>query len=240
MAAETKTQLAQYFTPPAVAAFAFDALGLLGMEPPRRVIDPACGEGVFLRLARERFPEAELRGCDLDGALAAQWHAAGLTGPTARLLVQDGLDDAPWYGLTSGSFDLVVGNPPYGFGVPKPAGRERIEALFLKRFVELARRGGWIAIIVPEGILANARSQKLRDGFLRQAALRAVVALPEATFGRTGTRARTALLFARKGGEAQGDAALIWPTERRAGTSIRGYLDDALAALKAKTAHGKL
>jgi type I restriction-modification system DNA methylase subunit len=236
MAAQAQEQLAQYFTPRAVAAFAFDALASLGMQgAPRRVVDPACGEGVFLRLARERFPAAELWGCDLDGALAEGWRAAGLVEPAAHLLVQDGLDDAPGAGLRPGRFDLVVGNPPYGFGVPRPAGRERIEERFLRRFVELARPGGWVALVVPEGILANARSQALRDEVRRRAALRAVVALPEATFARSGTRARTALVLARKGREERdGKVAFIEPHgERPVGRkSLERYLGDALHALR--------
>lgn len=233
--ARTKDHLAQYFTPPAVAAFAFDALAALGVRAGRpRLIDPACGDGVFLRLARQRLPKADLWGCDLDGALAERWRAAGLAGPAARMLVQDGLHDAPCDGVASGTFDLVVGNPPYGFGVPRPAAGERIEALFLRRFVELARPGGWLAIVVPEGILANARSQKLRDWFLARAALRAVIALPEATFGRTGTRARTAILLARKDPQAGRLVVLASPlaTHARAGRALEAYLGDVLAALK--------
>jgi type I restriction-modification system DNA methylase subunit len=227
-------RLAQYFTPPAVAAFAFDALAAVGMvAPPRRVIDPACGEGVFLRLARERFPAAELWGCDLDGGLAERWRADGLAEPAARLLVQDGLHDAPWAGLAAGTFDLVIGNPPYGLGVARPGRGLRIEQLFVRRFLELARPGGWLAAIVPEGILANAQSQALRDELLRRASLRAVVALPEATFGRSGTRARTALLLAQKGRGSEGRVPLLRPLVERGGRrqAVEGYLNDALGLL---------
>ena len=43
-------KLAQFFTPQAVAAFALDALMALGLRPGSlRLIDPACGEGVFLQ-----------------------------------------------------------------------------------------------------------------------------------------------------------------------------------------------
>ncbi len=230
----TKERLAQYFTPPEVVDFALDALAALGMRPPQRIIDPACGEGIFLRRARERYPDAELWGCDMDDGLAERWEEAGLSEPSAWMLVQDGLHDAPWYGLVSGGFDLAVGNPPYGFAVGQGKGGERIEARFLKRFVELLARDGWMAVVLPEGILANARSQRLRDGLLRRLRLEAVVALPECTFSGSGTRARTALLLARKTADSSEAAAvLIEPEEAASGTeSLPRYLDDALALLR--------
>ena len=226
----TQAGLAQFFTPQAVAAFAFDALAALGPRGGRlRIVDPACGDGVFLHEAARRFPDAELWGCDVDAALQEAWRTAGLTEPRAHMAVQDGLTDAPLFGLGEGTFDLVVGNPPYGFGVPRPSGRERIEERFLLRFVALARRGGWVAIVVPEGILANARSQRLRNKVLDRLALKAVVALPEETFAAAGTRARTALLVGRKGRAEDGEALLASP---RGGAGLESYLRDVLQRVR--------
>jgi len=228
-----RAELGQFFTPQPVAAFVLDALMALGQGGGRlRVVDPACGKGVFLREARHRFPEAELWGCDLDAGLAGAWTEFSDT-PRAHLFVQDGLVDAPLLGLGAGSFDLVIGNPPYGFDVPRQRPGERIEASFLKRFVELARRGGWVGAVVPEGIVANAQSQGLRDWLLGRVGLAAVVALPEATFARTGTHARTVVLLARKGGSGGGSALLARPTAERGGRDgLRAYLAEVLAALR--------
>ncbi|MFW6161259.1 MAG: N-6 DNA methylase [Planctomycetota bacterium] len=227
-----RAELAQFFTPPAVVAFAFDALAALGLRGGRlRIVDPACGEGAFLQEAARRFPEAELWGCDVDAALGDAWEAAGLSGPRVHLRVQDGLVDAPLLGLGAGGFDVVVGNPPFGFGVPRPARGERVEQQFVRRFIELAATGGWVAVVVPEGILANARSQGLRDWVLERAALRAVVALPEATFAATGTRARTALVIAQRGEASAGTTLLAAPGD---GAELSDYLADVLAELKSR------
>jgi type I restriction-modification system DNA methylase subunit len=229
-----RADLAQYFTPRPVAAFALDALMALGLAPGRlRIADPACGDGVFLREARQRFAEAELWGCDIDPALADAWEAGGLGGPSVHLLVQDGLADAPGQGLRPGAFDLVVGNPPYGFAVPRPGPGERIEELFLRRFVALTRRGGWMAAVVPEGIVANARSQQLRDWLLDRVAIAAIVALPEATFARAGTRARTVVLLGRKGAASTAPVLLASPATHGTGRGALGaYLGDVLAAMR--------
>lgn len=234
-----RQKLAQYFTPQPVAAFALDALLALGLSGRRhRVVDPACGEGVFLKEALARFPEAEVWGCDLDEGLARQWQAAGLCGPNVHMQLQDGLLDAPLWGLGAGQFDLVIGNPPYGLGLARPERGEAIEALFVRRFVELARAGAWLAVVVPEGIVASARAQALRDWMLERVVLGAVVALPEATFAATGTSAHTALLLARKGGPAGRDVLMASPTAPcRSREGMAGYLGEALARIRGKANH---
>ena len=228
----TRCELAQFFTPLPVVAFAFDALAALGLRGRRlRVADPACGEGVFLQEAARRLPDAELWGCDLDEGLREAWQAAGLAEPRARMAVQDGLVDAPLFGLGAGTFDLVVGNPPFGSGVPRPAGGGRIETLFVRRFVALARLGGWVAAVLPEGIVANAQSQGLRDWVLDRLSVKAVVALPEATFAASGTRARTVLVVGRKGQAAGEQVLLASPSD---GAGLTAYLDDVLRTLKGR------
>jgi type I restriction-modification system DNA methylase subunit len=241
-----RRELGQYFTPQPVAAFALDALEAFGLAGGRlRVIDPACGEGVFLAEALRRFPAARVWGCDLDATLAERWRAAGLAGggamqgrgtaPRVHLHVQDGLLDAPLWGIGAGQFDLVLGNPPYGLGLPRPGHGESTEALFLRRFAELARRGAWLAVIVPEGIVASDRAQGLRDWLLDRVALRAVVALPESTFSVSGTAARTTLLLARKGEGAGGEALLASPPGPCSGRgALEGYLREVLSVIKGR------
>ncbi|HUT35838.1 MAG TPA: N-6 DNA methylase [Planctomycetota bacterium] len=231
-----RRKLAQYFTPQPVVGFALDALVGLGLSKARaRVIDPACGAGVFLVEARRRFPRADVWGCDLDAGLAERWRAAGLDGPRVHMLIQDGLLDAPLWGVGAGQFDLVLGNPPYGLGMPRPGRGEAIEALFVRRFVELAGSGGWIALVVPEGIVASDRAQGLRDWVLERTSLQAVVALPEDTFARAGTKARTALLLARKGGNAGEETLLASPSAQcRGREALAAYLDETLSAIKRK------
>lgn len=76
--------------------------------------------------------------------------------------------------------------------------RYPIEALFLERFVRLARPGGWIAIIVPEGLLANDRHLHVREWVMSFADLKAVVDMPCGTFWAARTTARTSLLILRR------------------------------------------
>lgn len=69
-----------------------------------------------------------------------------------------------------------------------------IENLFMERFVRLLRPGGWLAVVVPDGVLANARSSYVRDWMARRGRVAAVIGLPR-VFSRAGASARTAVLF---------------------------------------------
>jgi predicted RNA methylase len=182
----------QFFTPDAVVACCYALLaGSLPARP--QLVDPACGDGAFLRYAAAQGLAAreDIYGCDIDAALVGALVAAGL--PHVRRA--DGLDAAS---LPVGAFDLVIGNPPFGIAT---AGGERpmaSEVRFLLRALELVRPGGAIALVLPNGVLANERLRALRADLLRCCTLLAIVALPRATFQRTGTSAACSILLLRK------------------------------------------
>ncbi|MGQ9729826.1 MAG: N-6 DNA methylase [Candidatus Zipacnadales bacterium] len=239
---------AQHFTPLCAVDFVYDLLGELHLLPPYpRLIDPACGEGAFLRRAVERGVTLPNRvfGIERDPRLA-QLLAAG----TARLCiaVAEALGSLRVPRVT-GSFDLVVANPPYGTGMAglreltppaiaqliqgyalwalPPALRkcpppQRIrtypaEALFLELCVALARPGGHVAIILPEGVAANARYATVREWLLGQLQLEAVVGLPRGTFRRTGAAAKTVLFLLTKQRPTPGHRVLLGEVEEWGG-----------------------
>lgn len=72
------------------------------------------------------------------------------------------------------------------------------EVLFLERFVEVCRPGGWIAIVLPEGIFANRRWLHVREWLLGHLTVHVVAALPRGTFRAHATTARTCLLLMRR------------------------------------------
>jgi len=73
-----------------------------------------------------------------------------------------------------------------------------IELLFVERFVQLCKPGGWIAIILPDGVLANSQTQPIRNWLLLQGQVKAVISLPRCAFTGVGANAKTSVLFLRK------------------------------------------
>ena len=182
----------QFFTPEPVVACCYQ-LCADSLPAMPQIVDPACGDGAFLCYAAAHAitDRDRISGCDLDPALADVLATAGLP----RVRPADGLDTAS---LPAASFDLVIGNPPYGVGGTHNGGTAPAsEVRFLLRALELARPGGHVALVLPSGVLANQRLLTLRAGLLSRHTLLAVIALPRETFRHTGTSAACSIVLLR-------------------------------------------
>jgi len=73
-----------------------------------------------------------------------------------------------------------------------------VEILFLERFIQLTKPGGWIAIIIPDGILANSNSHYVREFIAEKTKIEAIISLPREAFKNVGTNAKTSILFLQK------------------------------------------
>ncbi len=337
----SKKELGQFFTPSQVADFMYELISTyLGKPIPEewKILDPACGEGIFLQRASEKsiVPDDHLYGIEIDPELHSVWEQSNIRN-RFNLFITDGLMNQSELGIQEDSFDLVIGNPPFGgaglkdllrllpeeerakgekdkewlfetekeeteevkavaekgleyakkspltssekhyfihlllslerydglkkapvnlsdeheggeetgiFGkvkkVPKIRTKDNrirtdalkkilqeldkgihkiegiilqnrslqdwvrrvasfpIEVLFVERFIRLAKPGGFIAIIVPDGILANYQLQFLRDWMMEKADHIATISLPRETFKESGIIAKTSIIFLRK------------------------------------------
>ena len=72
--------------------------------PPSRVLDAGCGTGALLRLAADRFPEAELVGADPSAEMIRVANGSDPRGGRLRF-VQAPAEEVP---LPSGHFDLAL------------------------------------------------------------------------------------------------------------------------------------
>jgi hypothetical protein len=183
-----------HFTPLDVAralvAFALDGLDL---DPARAALcDPACGGGAFLLAAAEHLhtlgatreqAARAVHGCDIDplaawvSATALELWAPGCDA-AARIHAADGIDGTVWQ---TGSFDAVVGNPPFQNQLQRATARSRDDharavdhlggrraayvdtaALFLVRGMHLVRPGGRVALVQPHSTLAARDATPVR------------------------------------------------------------------------------
>lgn len=193
-----------------------------------RVIDPACGDGAFLAHAlrcgltapdrlfgidkdpeiirRLRLPEG-VRLCAANSLLSSSEHADAsfdwvVGNPpfgTQALKTDPGLSDLAHiveehYGIWRGS--TICKSEPHI--LPERLAAYPIEILFLERFLQLAKPGGCVAILVPDGILSNARLAYVREWLSERAEIRAIVSLPQHIFCRNGAWSKSSILFCRK------------------------------------------
>lgn len=171
-----------------------------------KILDPACGDGVFLAgmwdklaLLGERLScpveASSLYGVDIDPSAVA---CARLRLPAQiKLVAADGLlfDPQAVFGVGDG-FDIIIGNPPYIkernnralFAAMRetPLGRRYHRGkmdywyYFLHRALELARPGGIVAFITPKYWLHSRGAAKLIRHIRRAAALIQIVDLGRA------------------------------------------------------------
>ena len=183
----------QFFTPPVVISFIIDLLGIKTGD----VLEPSCGGGAFLQALP---PACRVTGCELNLQAAA---VAQLLCPKATILTGDTLLRIE---ELRGRFDYCVGNPPFidfprgrSFdGYTLAAGQRDAVWYFLELGLEALRPGGWLAFVVPDGILANSGDLKQRMEMLNRYWLRACISLPRETFLHAGTGVKTSVLVVQR------------------------------------------
>lgn len=73
------------------------------------------------------------------------------------------------------------------------------EVLFLERcYKYLNEENGYLAIVVPDGILTNSSSQYVRDWLIEKFQILAIVSLPQHTFAHVKAGVKSSVLFLRK------------------------------------------
>jgi adenine-specific DNA-methyltransferase len=162
-----------FFTPPAIADFL--ASCAVEGDPTARVLDPTCGESVFLRAAGHELQAVgatredlanQIFGIDVEPDSVARSESALEAEHLAATLIVDDFFKVPTpaqIGCPVPGMDVVIGNPPY-IRYQEHAGiaRQRSRAAALAQGVRLSGlASSWAALLVhacaflkPEGRLA--------------------------------------------------------------------------------------
>jgi adenine-specific DNA-methyltransferase len=91
----TKNKFGQYFTPKVVADFMIE---MADISPKSRILEPSCGEGVFLELLQQKG-FYNLTAYEIDQELAQEFDCVRYESFVSAKI--------------NGKFDLIIGNPPY-------------------------------------------------------------------------------------------------------------------------------
>ena len=149
---EVKKRHGIFLTPKSIR----DRVWSLLPSAPRRILEPSCGTGEFILDALERFPEAAVRGVELNERMA---HSIE---PHERLEVTHGdfLEHV-------GTYDLIVGNPPYAVtSIRRPEcmrGRGNLFCLFLwKCLSSHLDPDGILAFVLPTSFLNSSYYEPCR------------------------------------------------------------------------------
>jgi hypothetical protein len=199
-----RSRLTGFYTPLPLAQVIWDGLIWLGLDKcgdGLKVLEPACGSGVFLSTMPDtlRSRVSHVRASELDKISARITHYLH---PSAVVHAEA----FETLALPANAFDLVISNVPFG-NIPifDPAIvadedflKRTLHDYFLSRAVRLTRPGGIVALLTSYGSL-DKKNSRVREWIAQHADLLAAMRLPSGTFaGNAGTKAGADLLFLRK------------------------------------------
>jgi SAM-dependent methyltransferase len=197
-----KAERGQFFTPRPLVELMVD---MANIRPGDRVLDPTCGSGTFLVVAKNRG--ADVDGIEVDPELVALCRLnLALHGANPRSVRQADLFREP----VEEQWDVILANPPFSVRIDHPEalarfslahGRGRVasDTLFLQAAHDRLRPGGRLAVVLPRSILSNDSYSWLRQWLSARFVRRAIVSLPEGIFRPFGgTAARAAVLVMDK------------------------------------------
>jgi len=136
-------------------------------------------------------------------------------------------------GFKANSFDFIITNPPFGSSVKQkekaylhqygmalkdvdwlnPRSKTSVrdnqstEVLFIEQCHNFLQEGGWLAIVVPDGILTNSSLQYVRDNIEDMYRIGAVISMPQTAFAATGAGVKSSVLFLKKHTAARTEAS---------------------------------
>lgn len=128
-------------------------------------------------------------------------------------------------GFKYNRFDFVITNPPFGSSIKqnekaylsqynfgqsdvswldttntkvKDRATQSTEVLFIEQCYYFLKENGYLAVVIPDGILTNSSLQYVRDQIEEWYRIVAVISLPQTAFTATGAGVKSSVLFLRK------------------------------------------
>lgn len=184
----------QFFTPREIASF---LVGLLNGNIRGVVGDPASGTGGFLvEIMKQGYKPKHLVALEIDDRLA--W-VTGInlfingTPSFESVCLGNGGSLGPRGREYFGKFNVIITNPPFGsdysdsnslknYELGKDCSSRRRGVLFVERCLDMLLDGGYLGMVIDEGVLSLPSAQDVRQLIHGRAELLAVISLPETAF----------------------------------------------------------
>jgi type I restriction enzyme M protein len=220
----------QFFTPRSIVRAMVD---ILAPKVGASVIDPACGTGGFLSAVLDAWKRSgstgTLVGIDKDRDLALLSSALSTAhDQSGSINIHNvnslALEEIKAKGVTLGTFDYVLTNPPFGakIGITDRTALEQFalghvwdksargwhrtstvrasqdpQVLFIELCIRLLKDGGRMAIILPEGIFGNTGAGYIWDYIRANGEIEGLIDCPRTTF-QPGTDTKTNILLFKR------------------------------------------
>jgi len=204
-----QSELGQFLTPKTIVKFITQFVYILYGESTKKlnILDPAMGSAGFLIEIIKLYSDCIIYGFDVNkrildvGIRNLYLHNID----TGNVKLQNFLEE----NLEENSIDIVVTNPPFGvkesqqkilknYELSKSKKQIVLEDIFIEKIIKILKPGGICGIVLPDGVLNNPTSSKVRKLLLDNCEILASIDLPENTFKSSGTGCETSILFFKK------------------------------------------
>ncbi len=127
-------------------------------------------------------------------------------------------------GFAYNRFDFIITNPPFGSSIKQTEqaymheygyalkdvhwldtkgktttrDNQSTEVLFIEQCHNFLKEGGYLAIVIPDGVLTNSSLQYVRNGIEERYRIVAVVSMPQTAFQATGAGVKSSVMFLKK------------------------------------------
>ena len=189
-----RSTLNAHYTSPIVINAIYEGLANIGFEK-GKILEPAMGIGNFFGVMPESMRGSELHGVELDdltGRIAKQLY------PSADIQIK-GFEKTAF---ENNSFDVVVGNVPFGNYKVNDKDYNKnnflIHDYFIAKSLDKVHPGGVVAVVTSKGTM-DKENDDIRKYIAQRAELLGAIRLPDTAFkANAGTEVVSDILFLQK------------------------------------------
>ena len=184
-----------HYTPKEIIDSMYSAIKNFGYQGNIKVLETSCGTGNFIGNLPTELIESKFTGVELDsltGRIAKQLY------PNSKIKI-NGFEKEHF---NKNSFDLVVGNVPFGdyslYDKEYNKNNYLIHDYFINKSIELTKPNGIVAVITSKGTL-DKKDSTFRKDIAKKAELIGAIRLPNTAFkSLAGTEVVSDILFFQK------------------------------------------
>ena len=185
-----------HYTPQFIVDAMYQAIKTMGLSEDARILEPSCGTGNFISRMPAGIGNGGVVGVEID-PITAEMARFLHNGDSRVQIVNSGFERTD---LPNNSFDLAIGNVPFGnyrlFDPDYPQNWQ-IHDSFFRRALDKIASGGVVAFITDKGTM-DKQSPKIREYLATQAELVGAVRLPNTAFADAGTGVTSDIIFLKK------------------------------------------
>lgn len=189
-----RSTLNAFYTPQLVVDAMYKAIINMELPTDAKILEPSCGTGNFITRLPSRYRKAEITGVEIDETTAKIASYLANDNQNVRILNM-GFEKT---NFENNSFDLVIGNVPFGENKLIDTEYKKdlmIHDSFFRKAIDKVKKGGIVAFITTSGTL-DKKNSKIREMLAEKSDLVGAVRLPNNTFD--GTNVTTDIIFLQK------------------------------------------